>query len=191
MAVGDFNGDSDPDLAVASPLLDGRVSILLAAAPPEVSIDDVSQAEGDSGDTTYTFTVTRSGNLSGSSRVHYATANGSATTADGDYASTSGDLAFAIGEASKTVEVTVNGDTAFEPTEDFFVNLSSATNATIFDSQGKGTIQNDDPQPTVSISDVSAERATPAPRRSTSRSRCRTRAPRRSRCRGRRPTARP
>ena len=40
--------------------------------------------------------------------------------------------------------MSVNGDTAVEPNETFFVNLSGATNATTADSQGQGTIRNDD-----------------------------------------------
>ena len=38
----------------------------------------------------------------------------------------------------------VNGDTTPEPNETFFVNLTTATNATIADGQGIGTILNDD-----------------------------------------------
>jgi serralysin len=59
------------------------------------------------------------------------------------------------GNTSGTVTVNVNGDTKFEPNETFFVNLSSATNATIVDGDGQGTIVNDDNQPAVSVDDVS------------------------------------
>jgi hypothetical protein len=46
---------------------------------------------------------------------------------------------------SKTISVIVRGDTKVEGNETFFVNLSSATNgARISDSQGQGTILNDD-----------------------------------------------
>ena len=38
----------------------------------------------------------------------------------------------------------VNGDTTPEPNETFFVNLTTATNATIANGQGIGTILNDD-----------------------------------------------
>jgi hypothetical protein len=48
----------------------------------------------------------------------------------------------------------VNGDTTVEPDETFVVNLSSPSGATIADSQGQGTIVNDD-FPQVSIDDVS------------------------------------
>ena len=44
----------------------------------------------------------------------------------------------------------------YEPDETFTLNLSNPTNATIGTGQGVGTIQNDDPIPTVSISGVTA-----------------------------------
>ena len=40
--------------------------------------------------------------------------------------------------------MTVNGDTTAESNETFFVNLSAPSGATISDSQGQGTITNDD-----------------------------------------------
>jgi hypothetical protein len=49
--------------------------------------------------------------------------------------------------------VTINGDTAVEANETFGVNLSSPVGATLFDSQGIGTILNDD-GPTLSVADV-------------------------------------
>jgi hypothetical protein len=39
----------------------------------------------------------------------------------------------------------VNGDVVAEPTESFFVNLHTPTLLTIADSQGIGTIVNDEP----------------------------------------------
>ena len=54
--------------------------------------------------------------------------------------------------------MTINGDTAVEPDETFFVNLLSATNGgTIVKSQGIGTITNDDAAAgvgNISINDV-------------------------------------
>src|SRR5439155_20043040 len=72
---------------------------------------------------------------------------------DGDYASASGTLSFLPGDTSKSVDVTVYGDTKHEADETFTVNLSGAVNATISDSQGIGTITNDDQLPDVSIDD--------------------------------------
>lgn len=123
-------------------------------APPALTIDDVSMTEGNSGTKNFTFTVTRSGNTTISSTVHFATSNG--TAGSGDYNSNSGDVSFAPGETSKPIIVTVKGDSKVESDETFFVNLSAATGATIADHQGKGTIKNDDgnapqPQPNVFI----------------------------------------
>jgi uncharacterized repeat protein (TIGR01451 family) len=86
--------------------------------------------------------------------VNFATVNGSAV-APGDYISTNGVLTFAPGETNKGVVVAVVGDTSYELNETFNVNLSSPSNATFADSVGIGTILNDDPIPTISISDVS------------------------------------
>src|SRR5258705_8682965 len=58
------------------------------------------------------------------------------------------------GLPSKTFTVTVNGDTAVEANETFFVNLSNAVGATILDSQANVNILNDD-GPTLSIADLS------------------------------------
>ena len=71
------------------------------------------------------------------------TANGTAT-AGSDYTATSGTLTFAPGQTSRNVTVSVTGDLVDEVDETFFVNLSGAVNAVIGDSQGQGTIVNDD-----------------------------------------------
>jgi hypothetical protein len=75
--------------------------------------------------------------------VNFATADGTAT-AGTDYVSNSGGVNFDPGETSKSITIIVGGDTAIEGDETFFVNLSSATNASIADGQGIGTIVNDD-----------------------------------------------
>jgi len=124
--------------------------------PPSLSINDVSVAEGDGSATNATFTVLLSTASGQTVTVNYATADNTAT-AGSDYQSTSGSLTFNPGETSKTIAVEINGDTMFEPSETFFVNLSSSTNASISDNQGKATITNDDPAPpvpTFSINDV-------------------------------------
>src|SRR5947208_2059678 len=123
------------------------------AATGSLSIDDVSHAEGNSGTTNFVFTVTRSGNLSGTSTVNYATADGTAT-APSDYTATNGTLTFNSGDTTKTITVKVSGDTTDEPDETFFVNLSAPSGATINDGQGKGTIKNDDLAATASCTIV-------------------------------------
>ena len=116
-----------------------------AAAAPSLSIAGVSMAEGNSGQTPFAFTVTRTGDTSGVSTVHYATADGTATVADGDYAATSGDLSFAAGQTTATITVQVNGDTKVEPNETFTLALSSPSAGTnVSTATATGTIVNDD-----------------------------------------------
>jgi hypothetical protein len=113
---------------------------------PTLSINDVTVTEGNTGTTNATFTVTRSGDTSLLSTVNYATADDTATQ-PGDYASSSGTLTFNAGETTKTVTVSVNGDTLDEADETFLVNLSTPVGATISDGQGVGTITDDDETP--------------------------------------------
>ena len=106
-------------------------------------ISDVTLAEGNSGTTAFNFTVTKSGQTSFPASVVFSTADGTAVNGS-DYSATSGTLTFAAAETAKTVTVQVSGDGAVEANETFFVNLQSAVNAAIADSQGLGTITNDD-----------------------------------------------
>src|SRR5262249_36895716 len=53
---------------------------------------------------------------------------------------------------SRTFTIGILGDRLAEPNETFAVNLSAATNATIGDGQGIGTILDDEPR--ISISDI-------------------------------------
>jgi hypothetical protein len=110
--------------------------------PPSISIDNVSVIEGNSGSRTATFTVTLSAASGQTVTVNYATVNNTAT--NGDYTQRSGTLTFNPGAVTQTIAIGINGNTSREPDETFFVNLSGATNATIADSQGVGTIVNDD-----------------------------------------------
>ena len=112
-----------------------------------LSIAGVTQAEGNSGTTNFGFVITRSGDTTGSTTVHYASADGTATTADSDYTALSGDLTFAAGDTQKIINVLVNGDTRNEPNETFTVALSAPTGGATFGAgaaTATGTITNDD-----------------------------------------------
>jgi hypothetical protein len=76
--------------------------------------------------------------------VQYATIDGNATVADGDYQAASGALTFNPGELTKTFTVTVAGDTRSEGNETFTVMLSNPTNAGIGKANAIGTIVDDD-----------------------------------------------
>jgi hypothetical protein len=113
-------------------------------ALPKLSIKDVSVVEGDSGTTPAVFTVTLTPASGRTVTVDYATADGTAKAADRDYLPRSGTLIFAPGDTSRTIAVSVIGDTVKEGNQTFFVNLGAAVNATISRAQGRGTIVNDD-----------------------------------------------
>ena len=115
----------------------------------------VSQAEGDSGTSIFTFTVTLDADVAGGVTVPYATADGTASAAGGDYVSASGSLSFAgtAGE-TRTLDVTVEGDSLVEADESFTVGLGMPSNPSVTASGGTGTILNDD-SATIAIDDVS------------------------------------
>lgn len=126
-------------------------------ATPSLSIADVSVQEGNAGTRLMTFTVTLSAAAAGPVTVAYSTADGTATSGS-DYVAASGTLTFAAGETSKTIQVTVNGDTAVEGNEAFTVRLANAAGATIIDGSATGTLTNDDTAatlPALSVGDVS------------------------------------
>lgn len=109
-----------------------------------VSVNDVSQDEGNAGTTTFNFTVSLSTAQHGGVTMTFSTADGTATTADSDYQGFSTPVVFPNGSQSITIPVSVNGDSKVEPNETFFVNLTNISGATAADGQGQGTIQNDD-----------------------------------------------
>lgn len=126
-------------------------------AMPSLSIADVSVQEGNAGTRLMTFTVILSAAAAGPVTVAYSTADGTATSGS-DYVAASGNLTFAAGETSKTLQVTVNADTAAEGNEAFTVRLANAAGATIADGSATGTLTNDDAAatlPALSVGDVS------------------------------------
>lgn len=130
-----------------------RTTQTIDVTAPAFAIGNSVALEGDS----LSFTVTKVGSTALTHNVNYATANGTAV-AGSDYTSKSGTLSFTSAQSSQTVVIAVIEDSVYEDNETALVNLSSATNgATISDSQGIGTISNDDTAPAFSINNVSAE----------------------------------
>jgi hypothetical protein len=118
-------------------------------SPATLSINDVKQAESSSGTTSFNFTVSLSAPApTGGVTFDIATADGTATVANGDYQAKSLTGQFIPpGSQIYNFTVLVNGDTTVEPTETFTVNVSNVTGATVSDGQGQGTILNDDGAP--------------------------------------------
>ncbi|MCB0923554.1 MAG: hypothetical protein KDB50_03260 [Mycobacterium sp.] len=110
---------------------------------PALSIGGASVAEGDSGTSNLAFTVSLSNVATNPVTVRYATSDGTAT-AGSDYVESSGTMTFAAGESSKTITVSVIGDTAVEANETFTMTLSNPSGATLATDSAPGTIVNDD-----------------------------------------------
>ncbi len=123
-------------------------------AVPNVSVNDVTVTETDTGTTAATFTVTLSAVSGRNAFVDFSTAGVNATS-PADFAAAAGTLQFSPGETTKTVTVDVNGDVLDELNETYQLNLSNPLNAAVTDGVGLGTINDNDPQPALSVADVS------------------------------------
>ena len=118
-------------------------------------IDSPSVAEGDSGTVNLVFTVTLEPAAATQVTVNYADAGGGTATSGTDYAAVGGTLTFSAGETSKTIAVSVTGDTSDEPDETVVIALSNASGASIVTARGTGTIADND-VPGFSIDSTSA-----------------------------------
>lgn len=139
----------------------GGTGIFTYVAPPTLSINDVTLSEGNSGTTNFTFTVSLSAPAgAGGVTFDIATADGTATQ-PADYTQRSLTAqTIASGDSSYTFTVAVNGDVAVETNETFFVNVTNVTGAIAADSQGQGSITNDDVA--VAISSLTRVTGTPS-----------------------------
>jgi uncharacterized repeat protein (TIGR01451 family) len=114
-------------------------------------INDVTMFEGNAGTTAFTFTVTLDNAVETLFTVRFDTADDTAI-ATNDYIPVANGVLNFNGTAGETQTITVDviGDTVAEPDETFFVDLSNiqagGRDVTFFnnDSQGLGTIENED-----------------------------------------------
>ena len=145
---------------------DSTTTVVLPETLPRLTVSATSadMAEGNSGSTAYTFTVTRSGDTTGVSSATWTVSGTGANPATAnDFVGGSfptGTVIFAAGETSQTITVNVAGDTAVELNEGFTVTLSAATGATVDPAAASatGTIRNDDASlATLAISADKAE----------------------------------
>ncbi len=124
---------------------------------PSISVGNVSQNEGNSGTTNFNFPVTLSSVSTHAVTVDYATADGTAT-AGSDYTAKSATLTIPANtdctsghqtNSACQIPVPVTGDTLYENSETFTLNLSNSTGATLATSSATATIVNDDQPPLV------------------------------------------
>lgn len=120
------------------------VSILDAVPRPVIRVADIAVDEPNAGSISARFTLTLNAAYPRAVTVAYATRDGSATVAGGDYEAVSGIATFLPGQTTQTVSVNVNGDRIVEPDETFRLLLSSPTNATIGRGAATCTIRTDE-----------------------------------------------
>jgi serine protease len=131
-----------------------QVTLTARYAIPILSINDVVVTEGDSGSRLATFRVSLSPASTDAVTYNIATANGTATAGSDYVAKSLAGETIAAGLTSKTFTVTINGDSAVEDNEYFFVHIDTPLGADVLNGNASGTIINDD-GPTLSIGDVS------------------------------------
>jgi len=151
--VGEANETVNVTLSAATngAVLSGAIGLGTITDGPSFSVNNVAINEGGS----LSFTVTRTGSTAAANSVNYATANGTALSTS-DYTAASGTLSFASGQATKTVTIVTTVDLTYENNETVNLNLTNPTNsASISDTQGVGTINNDDAAPSFSVNNVS------------------------------------
>lgn len=129
---------------------------------PAISIGSAQVLEGQSGTTTLSFPVNL--NIAGTEEITAywqtvaVTAANAATGdvqcgAEVDYLQDSGQISFAPGVLSTSIDITVCGDTIVEENEIIRVQLSQPSNAIIQFDVADGTLINDDGQPELRIYD--------------------------------------
>ncbi len=158
--TGDTTPEADETVVITLSSASSGANIVMASGTGTITNDDVglsidspSVTEGDSSSVDLTFTVTLSPAAATQVTVNYADAGSGTATSGTDYtAVTAGVLTFAVGDTSKTIPVSVTGDTIQEANETVVVTLSSASGAGIVTASGTGTITDND---TPADSDVS------------------------------------
>jgi len=109
----------------------GTINVQQVTAAPDVQFSSATY-EVDEGVGTATITATLNPTSTQPVTVSYATSDGTATIADGDYNAASGQWVFNPGEQQKTFDVTIiDDDIEGEPDETVNLTLSSPENANL------------------------------------------------------------
>ena len=180
--AGDLLAEPDENFTVTLGQLQAGVGFATAAATGIIATDDnaatgtlsiatasAQKSEGQSGTTAYTFTITRTGALTGPASAKWTASPGSQSGTVGANAADFpanifpfGTIAFTAGQATKTITVNVNGDTTAELNESFKITLSDLpAGATLGTAAATGVIFNDDTPGTGTLSIARASASKP------------------------------
>jgi uncharacterized repeat protein (TIGR01451 family) len=128
-----FSG-TDSDLANNSTNV-----IISVASQPAVTIRDATAVQSITGNGRITFNLTLSAPSSAPVTVKYQTVDGSAVSGS-NYDSAAGVVSFSSGVTSAVVNVNIRPNVTANPAPFFYLNLFSATNASLLRAQAIGTI---------------------------------------------------
>lgn len=109
-----------------------------------ITISDSGVVEGNTGRKSMFFSISLAQPSNSFVTIHFATMNGTASTADRDYVAVSGQISIRPGGRGATIAVPILGDRKIETDEVFYVQLVRAFGAVISDGLAEGTIYNDD-----------------------------------------------
>jgi hypothetical protein len=133
-------GAETVNLALTNPLPAGLTDRSPTLGTPATATLQIVETELRIGATAYTVgegtgkatvTIVRTGDVTLTSTIDFATADGTATTGASDYGATSGTLTFAPGVSALTLDIVLTDDSIAETDESFDIVFSNATNATI------------------------------------------------------------
>ena len=140
-----------------------------APALPSLSVfaNNQSMPEGNSGQTPFNFTVSRTGDLSVNSSASYQV-GGTVDGADFGGGVPAGVVTFTANESTQLITVNVSGDTTVEDDETLVVSLTNPVNAELSTPNAVSTISNDDaaappPQPTPAPTPKPTPTPSPSP----------------------------
>lgn len=123
---------------------EGIGTILTDDPIARVSIIDLALAEGNSGTSTFGFTVMLSETLDTALDISYETGDVTATAGE-DYVASTSTISIPAGTSEGRIDILVNGDPDAEDDEVFQVTISETSdNAEVVAAEGRGTILNDD-----------------------------------------------
>jgi len=151
----DYEGDGRVDIGFSNRSTSRGVFYNKSGDESCLSVNDVTITEGGSGTTNASFTVTLANPSSQGVRVNYSIGAGR-TTLGSDLQNVSGRLLIPAGKTTATINVPIIGDQIDEFDETFAVNLASPSNAALTKSIGLGMILDDDPEPNLTVSNVSS-----------------------------------
>lgn len=124
-----------------------------------ISATSADKADGTSGTTPYTFTVTRTGSTVSSGTVGYTVSGSGNNPAPGYlFANPSGSVFFNAGDTSQVITVNVNGAQVSAP-EGFTVGITSYGGGTVTQGSAFGTIEPNYQPPVYAISATNADKA--------------------------------